>query len=123
MLTISRNGIIEINRGDYAEIPLFINQGDKNYPIRYSLTKDTKATVVFGIMTPQQTLNNAIVKKYYNNNSPHTSQKDLIIVLEPRDTLRLTPGKYYYSVDVNLQEHGETCSHTVIPKRIFIVKE
>ena len=51
MLTISRNGIIEINRGDYAEIPLFINQGDKNYPIRYSLLKDTKSTILFGIMT------------------------------------------------------------------------
>ena len=63
------------------------------------------------------------MKKYFNANSPHTSQNDLIVVLEPKDTLRLTPGKYFYSVEVTLQGDSHKCSHTVIPKRIFIVKE
>ena len=123
MLEISNNGIITISRGDYVEIPLFINQGNKMYPIRYSLLKDDTTTVTFAIMTPQQYFEKAIIKKTYSAKSSHTKQNDLIIVLEPKDTIGLNPGKYFYSVRVNLLQHGHYCQKTIIPERMFIIKE
>ena len=67
MLEISNNGIITMSRGDYAEIPLFINQGNQMYPIRYSLLKDDKSTIAFAIMTPQQQFEQALIKKIYTS--------------------------------------------------------
>ena len=43
------------------------------YPIRYSLLKDPSAIVTFGIMTAYQELDNAMIKKYYSVQSPHTN--------------------------------------------------
>ena len=123
MIEISNNGIISINRGDYAEIPLFINQGNQMYPIRYSLLKDSSSTITFAVMTPQQHFERAAIKKSYSIKSPHTKQNDLVIVLEPRDTIGLNPGKYFYSVIVNLMQHGHYCQKTIIPERMFIIKE
>lgn len=123
MLEISNNGIITLSRGDYAEIPLFINQGNKMYPIRYSLLKDPSASIVFAVMAPQQIFERALIKKLYNAKSSHTKQKDLIIVLEPKDTIGLQPGKYFYSVRINLMQHGHYCQKTIIPEKMFIIKE
>lgn len=39
MFSISKNGIIELSRGDNIEIPLFINKGTPLEPIRYDLIK------------------------------------------------------------------------------------
>lgn len=52
MVEISNNGIITITRGDYIEFPLFINQGNQFYPIRYSILKDPSTTITFAIMEP-----------------------------------------------------------------------
>ena len=93
------------------------------FPIRYSLIKDQSAIVTFAIMTAQQEIDNALIKKYYSVNSPHTKQKDLIIVLQPNDTMRLLPGKYFYSIRVEFDQHGHRCAKTIISKRLFIVKE
>ena len=123
MLEISNNGIISISRGDYVEIPLFINQGNKMYPIRYSMVKDPLSTVTFAVMAPQQHFERAIIKKQYSVKSQHTSQRDVMIILEPKDTLKLQPGKYFYSVRLNLFQHGHYCQKTIIPERMFIIKE
>ena len=93
------------------------------FPIRYSLIKDQSAIVTFAIMTAQQEIDNALIKKYYSTNSPHTKQQDVIIVLQSSDTLKLTPGKYFYSIRVEFDQHGHRCTKTIIPKRMFIVKE
>lgn len=123
MLEISNNGIITMSRGDYAEIPLFINQGNQMYPIRYSLLKDDKSTIAFAIMTPQQQFEQALIKKIYTSKSPHTKQHDITIILEPKDTMMLQPGKYFYSVRINLMQHGHYCQKTIIPERMLFIKE
>lgn len=125
MLEISNNGIISINRGDYAEFPLFINQGNKMYPIRYSLIRDRKnnSNVLFTVRSYNQTLQNASIRKTYNLNSPHSDQRDLIIVLKPEDTINLMPGKYFYSITLNLFQHGHYCQKTIIPEKLFFIKE
>ena len=123
MVEISNNGIITMVRGDYFEIPLFINQGNHFYPIRYSLIKDPNSTVTFALMAPNQNFENAIIKKTYTVNSFHTQQKDLNIILRPEETLRIPPGKYFYSVRVNLFINGHYCQKTIIPEKMFFIKE
>ena len=123
MVEISNNGIITMVRGDYFEIPLFINQGNHLYPIRYSLLKDPNSTVTFAIMMPGQSFESAFIRKTYNVDSFHTSQHDLKIVLKPEDTLNVPPGKYFYSVRLNLFQHGHYCPRIIIPERMFFIKE
>ena len=123
MLEISNNGIITITKGDYAEIPLFLNQGNQLYPIRYSLQKDQQSYITFAIMRPNEIFERAVVNKTITASSPHTGQHDAVIVLKPEDTLRLMPGKYFYSVRLNLFQHGHYCQHTLIPERMFFIKE
>lgn len=122
MIEISNNGIIEITRGDYAEIPLFVNQGDKPHPVRYSLFKDPGASIQFGIMKPGQLFERAEVKKVYTVHSRHTSKNDIIISILPEDTLKLQPGQYYYAVKLIRPESGHYCTKTIIPDRLFIVR-
>lgn len=123
MIDISNNGIITITRGDYIEVPLFINQGNQMYPVRYSLTKDPSATVIFALMMPNQKFENAVIKKIYNINSHFTKQKDIWINFKPEDTINLKPGKYFYSVRINLMQHGHYCQKTIIPEKLFFIKE
>lgn len=124
MIDISSNGIVTLTRGDYAEIPLFINQGNKLYPIRYSLLKDEPTSFIqFFIMSSDQSFDNALIKKTYTQKSLHTKQRDVIIRINPEDTVYLEPGKYYYSVRLVTKIHGHYCTITVIPKRLFFIKE
>ena len=125
MIDISSNGVVTLTRGDYVEIPLFLNQGNKLYPIRYSLLKDDHmAFIQFFLMSVDQSFDDPILKKTYSMESPHTSQRDLIIQLEPEDTVYLSPGKYYYSVRLVIKMQNDTYrTITVIPKRLFFIKE
>lgn len=124
MVEISNNGIITITRGDYIEFPLFINQGGSQiYPIRYSLLKDPSTTITFAVMMPNQRFENAIIKKTYTAGSYHTNQNDLMIVFKPEDTINLRPGKYFYSIRINMKQHGHYCQKTLVPERMFVIKE
>lgn len=125
MIDISSNGIVTLTRGDYVEIPLFLNQGNKLYPIRYSLLKDNNESFIqFFLMSADQSFDDPIIKKTYSTQSPHTSQRDLIIQIQPEDTLYLSPGKYYYSVRLIMKTpNGNYRTITVIPKRLFFIKE
>ena len=67
MLTITDNGIITLTRGDHVKLPLFINQGTKMHPIRYSLKYHPRSELYLGIMEPSQTFENSLVRKKFTN--------------------------------------------------------
>ena len=123
MLSISNEGIIELSRGDYAEIPLFINQGNKLMPIRYCIIRDQGAVIHFGVRKLSESFDCASIKKMYNIRSDFTDQKDIIIKLVPEDTLKLSPGKYFYSVKVSRPSAGGYSMITAITDKPFIIKE
>ena len=125
MVDISNNGIISITRGDYAEFPLFINQGDKFYPIRYELLKDPSTKmIIFSVMTFNQNFEDAFIRKKYNRDSFTNEQNDLIIAIKPEDTINIPAGKYFYEVKYIAQyENGHFCQETLIPKRLFFIKD
>lgn len=92
----SNADIINLNRGDTLNAPLFINIGTFTNPIRYRLLPTDK--LYFGIMEPNQCWENSIVRQVYTSESGKTKDGDIIIQLTPEDTEFLLPGTYYYMI-------------------------
>jgi hypothetical protein len=123
MSTNVSNNIIELTRGDSARYPLFINQGSDIDPSRYDL-KD-KDELYLGIMEPNQPFECALVKKKYTKASIKLDQEDNILIkIEPEDTVALIPGKYYYQIKLRkYTEYGDYDVITIIDKTEFWVQE
>jgi hypothetical protein len=49
MIEIKNNGYISINRGDRVDVPLFINLGTEELPMRFKLKDYPNAKVLFSI--------------------------------------------------------------------------
>ena len=94
-------------RGDTTTLVPFINKGTAMSPERYEITEND--TIYFALMEPNQKFEDAILKKVFNSESPVTEDGDLIIKLNPSDTVDLLPGKYYYTIkmkhDTNENEY------------------
>ena len=120
MLSISNNGFISLTRGDSFSVPLFINRGTICHPVRYEIAKHPEAHVYFGVMEPNQPFEKALIRKKYDSNSYITQEGDLVIILEPKDTLNILPGKYYYSVKV---DYGDGTVDTIIPSTEFYIMD
>lgn len=122
MFDISKEGIIQLVRGDTLSLVLFINQGNELVPMRYRLTEND--TVYFALMEIGQTFENAIMKKVFNSESPTTDDGDLIITLLPQDTENLLAGQYYYTIKLRqYEESTDMCTvQTLITEHeLFII--
>lgn len=126
MIDLSRNGIIEINRGDSFELPLFINQGTDITPIRYNM-KNSNSEVYVGVMEPNQPFERAIIRKKYTKDDVNENG-DIVIKFSSNDTVCLLPGKYYYQIKIklynNYDNNKEDCNiNTIVPMTQFIIVE
>lgn len=92
----SNSRIIKIVRGDSLAFPLFLNQGTKMQPERYTLQQGD--VLYFAVTEPNQLFENAIIKKTYNADSLKTDEGDIIIRFCPDDTKLLLPSLYFYQV-------------------------
>jgi len=110
---IIRNNIIELNRGDYFQIPIYINAGNKFDPKRYILRPDDKLYI--GIAEPNQPFEFSLIKKVLTRKD-FNNKKDVMLRLEPKDTEYVMPGKYYLEAKLALA-NGRV--YTIIPKRQF----
>ena len=124
MFNLSRDGIIRLSRGDSCKMPLFINQGTALYPIRYNLNDiDKQDTVIYlSIMQPNQYFENGCVRKMFSKKSGWTltDTGDLVIIIEPKDTQFLMPGKYFYEIKADLQGNNQV--NTIIQKKEFWIQ-
>ncbi len=120
MFSLSRNGIIQVTRGDSFNTPLFINQGTVLEPVRYILGQYDK--VYFGVMECNQPFEAALIRKSYDYNSLNENN-DVVVEFTGDETLNLLPGKYYY--EVKLDKYDEEADkheiNTIISKREFFV--
>lgn len=123
MSTNVSNNMIELTRGDSARYPLFINQGSDIEPFRYDLRD--KDELYLGIMEPNQPFECALVKKKYTKASIRLDQDDNILIkIEPEDTVALIPGKYYYQIKLRkYTEYDDYDVITIIDKTEFWVQE
>lgn len=126
MIDLSRNGIIEVNRGDSFELPLFINQGTDITPVRYNM-KNSNSEVYVGVMEPNQPFERAIIRKKYTKDDVNENG-DIVIKFSSNDTVCLLPGKYYYQIKIklynNYDNNKEDCNiNTIVPMTQFIIVE
>lgn len=126
MIDLSRNGIIEVNRGDSFELPLFINQGTDITPIRYNM-KNSNSEVYVGVMEPNQPFERAVIRKKYTKDDVNENG-DIIVKFSSNDTVCLLPGKYYYQIKIklynNYDNNKEDCNiNTIVPMTQFIIVE
>lgn len=104
------NNIIVMNRGDSYEFDLTISD-EAAIDGRYRLQGND--AVYFGLMDPGQPFETALVRKKYTVKDTDV-MGNLIIVIEPEDTLDLLPGKYFYAVKLRL-DHEEIDVNTGLP--------
>ncbi len=126
--------IIKLNRGDSYEfkvsIPVLDEEGNI---INYILTGSD--VVYFALLYPHQKFEDAILIKGYDH-TDHIIDKgnntgEILIKIEPKDTRRLAPGIYYYTV--KLQRGGslintKDCNEpdevrTIIERTKFIIND
>lgn len=111
------NNIIVINRGDSYDFDLTIAD-ETAIDGRYHLIGDD--AVYFGLMDPGQRFEDALVRKKYTVEDTDT-MGNLVIAIEPEDTLDLYPGKYFYAVKLHLN-HADIDANTGIPTGLWIDK-
>lgn len=93
---VNKNNVISMNRGDYAEIPLYFKEGKFPYNTPITMTDDD--VLFFGLMDPNQHFEHALLKKEYTGSSTIDKDGKFLLVLEPEDTLELMPGTYFYEI-------------------------
>ena len=114
------NGIIHLLRGDTYESPIIINLGTKLKPDIYTLNDNDK--LYFGLMEPNKAFENAIVKKTFTNMSDTDEDGNILLVLNPEDTLNLLVGKYFYMIKLKIvKDDGRTVVKTIVPPTQFFI--
>ncbi len=122
--------IIKINRGDSYEFRVCIPDS-KDSTKNFILTDED--VVYFALLFPHQRFEEAILIKGYD----HTDQivengintGEILVKIEPKDTKRLIPGIYYYTVKLQrggtFDGDGEDAEEirTIIERTKFIINE
>ena len=107
-------------RGDSYSMPIKINVGTKLKPEYYFIDKND--SVYFGVCEPNQSFEEAVIKKKLDYYSEKDSDGHLILNIEPKDTLNLFVGKYYYQIKLRtIDDKGiERVKTIVSPTQFFI---
>lgn len=119
MFTLGTAGRIYLTRGDSCIIPFLINQGTALDPISYELSGND--ALYFGVMEPNQPFESALIRKKFTSSDMKEGQIDIYI--DPKDTLCLLPGKYYYQIKLVIEDQDKLIVNTLIPKTEFWIGE
>ena len=132
------NKIIKLNRGDSFEFDVKITQKNGIDPYILKVGQDI---VYFAVMLPHQSFEDAYQKAFpmqakgywAEDNDQDEMTGNITIKIEPKDTRRLTPGIYYYTVKLLSVQPGANRMiidddklidvRTIIERTKFIVNE
>ena len=118
---LTKTGILSLVRGDSFSIVAYINSGTELVPTRYVFKSTDK--LYFAIMQPNETFENAIVKKIFTF-ADLDANGNIVISLASADTIDLTPGKYYYQIKLLTTDlSGAEQVITVAHKSLFFIEE
>lgn len=96
--------IIKLVRGDTYSTSLRI-ESDTSEDGLYRLSADD--ALYFGVMYPHQKFEDAIIRKKFMK-ADQGSDGNVLIQLDPADTLDLDPGVYYYAVKLRQNSQVST---------------
>lgn len=118
MNDISKNGIINIMRGDSFTTPILYNIGNVMSPVYYKLGPLDK--LYFGLMEPNQAFEDAVMKKVFDFTSPQDANGNTLLIIKPTDTEKLLVGKYYYMIKLrSIDAFGQEMVRTIVPPTLF----
>ena len=119
MHNIERNGTLSLSRGDHFQVPLFINIGTDEAPIRLDLRTIPDAQVYFGVYLPDSTFYDSVIAHKYTYKDCN-DYGDIIVNIFPAETASLYPGNYFYEAKLVLPDsvNGDFVG-TVINKTRF----
>lgn len=121
MLTVSRDGIIQLSRGDSCDLPLFINAGTATEPIRFDMREHENTVVYVSVMEPNRYFEQGFVRKVYSKDNWKINENgDLVVQFTPEDTRFVPPGKYYYEIKIDLE--GKGVVNTVVQTTEFWIR-
>lgn len=110
---------LKMNRGDSYTLPIIINEGTKLCFKQYQLRQFDKIYV--GIMEPNQSFENALIRKVLSITSPTNKYGHPVFQLNPQDTEYILTGKYFIEIKL-VQTSGEQQTvTTILPLREFFI--
>lgn len=110
---------LKMNRGDSYTLPIIINEGTKLCFKQYQLRQFDKIYV--GIMEPNQSFENALIRKVLSITSPTNKYGHPLFQLSPQDTEYVLTGKYFIEIKL-VQTSGEQQTvTTILPLREFFI--
>ena len=125
MINVALNGIVEMNRGDTATFPVYVDIGTTFKPILYELRPGDN--LYFAVMEPQQKWEDALLKKTYDYTNFDQKSFSVLVHLYSEDTEYLAPGTYYYEIklrkDPKNNDDGYESVETIVPRTKFIIVE
>ena len=114
---------ITIYRGDCFSVPIFVNMGTDKEPIRldFNQFQDLNIELYFGVYIIGGVFENSFIAKKFTHLNAN-NYGDIIINLQPQDTLYVCPGKYQYAVKLRMQDpiQGDWI-HTIIDRKNFYI--
>ena len=121
MYSSKKNNVVSITKGDYSVIP--VELVISTYPEYYTLKLEESDRVYFGLMAPNKSFDEAIIKKEFTV-ADVTPDGYINVKILPEDTLNLEPGVYYYSVKAlyKLGDNDVRIS-TLVDKTKFIIND
>ena len=126
MYHIYKNNVISINRGDYLETNIELSQG--RFPFKEQIEIHEGDTIYFALMHDHEPFERSVLKIEYNTADKDSEGNiiwlndsgDLVLVIEPEDTIGLFPGVYYYEIKLLTEDSKIT---TIIPRSKFIIED
>lgn len=109
-----------MNRGDTFVLPLVINEGTKLNFVQYQLRQFDK--IYIGIMEPNQSFENAIIRKVLTITSPTDSKGHPLFSLTPEDTENLLTGKYFIEIKIVQKVNEQDVVTTLMPLKEFFIE-
>ena len=103
-----------LSRGDTFTFPVVINQGTRLDPEEYQLQPGDQIYVA--IMEPNQSFEDAIIKKLINKDSLKNEHGNPLLKLTSEDTEFLRTGKYF--ITIKLKQYDNTVT-TILPMKEF----
>ena len=105
---------LRLCRGDTLKQVFTLYENEPMNAQKY--TPNDNDSIYFGVMEPNSCFEEALIRKKYTYQD-FNDNLELKVILEPKDTLTVLPGMYYYQIKL---KHGEEV-YTLVPQTPFYI--
>ena len=118
MINITDNGTVMVKRGDTFNVPLFINIGSDEEPVRLDFTGKSWLLINFNIH--RAGVDGPVLFSKIFSSKDVNQYGDIMVKLLPEDTKELRSGIYEYSISLS-DTTDPSFNYTVTPNKQFYI--